>query len=98
MYPTSDTSLLIKGRFTLLNRSFIDNKTGSVVVNVFRTSGLLYSFIVSTVHSLHGIIVGPVLYSQVLRDRHVPYSATILLCALVNNLIQRYAHIVAVEA
>ena len=76
MYPTSDTSLLIKGRFTLLNRSFIDNKTGSVVVNVFRTSGLLYSFIVSTVHSLHGIIVGPVLYSQVLRDRPVPYSAT----------------------
>ena len=49
MYPTSDTSLLINDRFTLLNRSFIENKGRSAVINVSRTSGRLYSFVMTTV-------------------------------------------------
>ena len=41
--------LLINGRFTLLNRSFIENKGRSAVINVSRTSGRLYSFVMTTV-------------------------------------------------
>ena len=41
--------VLINDRFTLLNRSFIENKTRSAVINVSRTSGRLYSFVLTTV-------------------------------------------------
>ena len=41
--------LLINDRFTLLNRSFIENKGRSAVINVSRTSGRLYSFVMTTV-------------------------------------------------
>ena len=34
--------MLINGRFTLLNRSFIENKGRSAVINVSRTSGRLF--------------------------------------------------------
>ena len=43
------TPLLINDRFTLLNRSFIENKGRSAVINVSRTSGRLYSFVMTTV-------------------------------------------------